>query len=126
MTNFQINKASEKFKDRLSEEEDEKTCIKWSVLKWKSYMAKNGVDVTSIFQKINDVIVKTVISFEAHLMSKVYQTFSSRNNFYELFGFDILIDRKYKPWLLEVNVCPSLNCSTPLDRRIKTSMICDL
>jgi len=72
LTNFQINKDSEKFKERLDDEEDEKTCIKWSVLKFKQYLQKKGVDVEEMFLKINDVIVKTVISFEAHLMSKVY------------------------------------------------------
>ena len=32
----------------------------------------------------------------------------NRNTFYELYGFDILINNKMKPWLIEVNMCPSL------------------
>jgi tubulin polyglutamylase TTLL4 len=31
-----------------------------------------------------------------------------------------------KPWLLEVNVRPSLSSSSPLDRRIKHSLMCDM
>jgi len=59
-------------------------------------------------------------------MATIPNSFSSRNCFYELFGFDILIDKKLKPWLIEVNVCPSLNVSTPIDKYIKTSMMTDL
>jgi hypothetical protein len=38
---------------------------------------------------------------------------------YELFGFDVMMDKALKPWLLEVNVSPSLMGSSPLDRKIK-------
>ena len=44
----------------------------------------------------------------------------------ELFGFDILIDDTLKPWLLEVNLTPSLGCDSPLDVRIKSALIADL
>jgi len=44
----------------------------------------------------------------------------------ELFGFDILIDDMLKPWLLEVNLTPSLGCDSPLDVRLKSALITDL
>ena len=37
-----------------------------------------------------------------------------------------MIDSKLKAWLLEVNICPSMNIDSPLDRKIKTTMICDM
>jgi len=45
---------------------------------------------------------------------------------FELLGFDILIDNQLNPWLLEVNLSPSLNCDSPLDQRIKGELIADL
>lgn len=44
----------------------------------------------------------------------------------ELYGFDILVDAALKPWLLEVNLSPSLGCDSPLDVRIKSAMLADL
>ena len=40
-------------------------------------------------------------------------------------GFDILIDSDLKPWLLEVNLSPSLACDSPLDMAIKSNCVCD-
>lgn len=45
---------------------------------------------------------------------------------FELYGFDILIDSNLKPWLMEVNICPSLSSSSPLDRRIKHTLLVDI
>lgn len=49
-----------------------------------------------------------------------------KDNCFELFGFDILIDDTLKPWLIEVNLSPSLGCSSPMDYEVKSNMICDL
>ena len=39
--------------------------------------------------------------------------------------FDILLDKKCKPWLLEVNHTPSFKTDTPLDVKIKGNLIKD-
>lgn len=56
----------------------------------------------------------------------LYFIFLLLNIFIELYGFDILVDDKMKPWLLEVNLSPSLGIDSTLDSRIKSSMLCDL
>jgi len=48
-----------------------------------------------------------------------------RNNCFEVFGFDILLDSDLKPWLVEVNLSPALSCDSPLDLTIKTNLITD-
>lgn len=53
------------------------------------------------------------------------KTQEKRSCGFEIYGFDILIDSKLKPWLMEVNVCPSLSSSSPMDRRIKHTLLTD-
>ena len=36
------------------------------------------------------------------------------------------MDSTLKPWLMEVNVCPSLSSSSPMDRKIKHTLLTDL
>ena len=49
-----------------------------------------------------------------------------RNNCFELLGFDIMIDADLEPWLLEVNLSPSLSCDAKIDLDIKGKLIADL
>ena len=44
---------------------------------------------------------------------------------FQLLGFDILIDYMLKPWLLEVNHAPSFSTDTPLDYSVKQALIAD-
>ena len=44
---------------------------------------------------------------------------------FEILGFDILIDKTGKPWLLEVNHAPSFNCDTALDAKVKRRLVHD-
>ena len=48
-----------------------------------------------------------------------------RLNCFEVFGVDILIDSDLKPWVLEVNLSPSLATDAPLDLKIKANLITD-
>jgi hypothetical protein len=72
------------------------------------------------------VIIKTILSAENVIFNACEQYVPFRNNCFELLGFDILIDNQLNPWLLEVNLSPSLNCDSPLDQRIKGELIADL
>lgn len=45
---------------------------------------------------------------------------------FELFGFDILLDSELNPWLLEINLTPSLHCDSQLDLKIKSSLVADI
>ena len=100
-----------------------------------------SLDVDIIFGQIYDIVIKTIISAEPLLWNGVemyvpntYQfgtssqidTKQKNNNCFELLGFDILLDENLKPWLLEVNLSPSLSTDTQLDFKVKGSLISDL
>lgn len=44
---------------------------------------------------------------------------------FEILGFDILIDKDCRPWLLEVNQAPSFQTESKLDHFVKKSLIMD-
>ena len=44
---------------------------------------------------------------------------------FEILGFDIIIDKDFKPLLLEVNHAPSFGTASPLDFEIKHALFRD-
>lgn len=118
-----------------SEEEDEAqpsedVPSKWSLADLKEYFQNNQWDFDSTFARINDLVVKTLLSVEPAIVQLLHRGNGPEQlgcqSCFELFGFDVLLDQDFKPWLLEVNVSPSLSSSSPLDRRIKTMLCADL
>ncbi len=69
--------------------------------------------------KIYDIIIKTCISVEADMLHGESRLKDHRRNCFELFGFDVLVDDKMHPWLIEVNVSPSLSIGSQIDKEIK-------
>jgi len=71
------------------------------------------------WSRIYDVIIKSILAGENHIFTQFKKTCIHRTNCFELFGFDILIDSDFKPWLVEINLSPSLMCDSKLDMQIK-------
>ncbi|RUS74817.1 hypothetical protein EGW08_017426 [Elysia chlorotica] len=125
LTNFSINVSSGNYiKNEDSSIEDFGS--KWTLSALLRYFHANGIDTIVVMREIEDVIIKTILAAEQRIASgcRIYQR--KPTNCFELFGFDIMLDDKYKPWLLEVNLSPSLVCTTPLDIKVKANMLCDL
>ena len=78
-----------------------------------------------LWSKTFDVILKTLIAGEHPIVSAMRRNCSFRTNCFEIFGFDILIDSDLKPWLLEVNLAPSLTPDSAMDHRIKSNLVAD-
>jgi len=115
LTNYSVNKTSSNFKKGSGDTSEEEASSKWSLHTLKQKLDRVGIDSTKLFRKIDDIIVKTIISCESLFNNAVEMFVPAKENCFELFGFDILIDSALKPWLIEVNLSPSLNCDTQLD-----------
>lgn len=125
LTNYSINKHSGDFQQN----DDVNICQghKWSLKAlWKFLQQEKGVNTDKIWQQMKDIVTKTLISVEQFTNSLVKANCRRRSCCHELFGFDIMLDDKYQPWILEVNISPSLHSNSPLDVEIKGQMVSDM
>ena len=98
---------------------------KWDFKMLKQCYEKLGINYEYVHAQFKDLIMKTLMSVEPTITANLLKNPTSRNNCFELYGFDVIVDANLKPWVLEVNVMPSLSSSSPFDKRIKTMLICD-
>ena len=99
---------------------------KWSLSAFLKHLRANDINTSHLMQSIEDIIIKSIVSVEFSVNSACKMFVPHRNNCFEVYGFDILVDSNLKPWLLEVNMSPSLNTDSAIDMKIKSSMLCDL
>ncbi|CAH2054752.1 unnamed protein product, partial [Iphiclides podalirius] len=122
LTNYSINRLSKNY----TPNEDFAACEghKWTLQTLFHYLkTERGVDTDSLWESLKDLVIKTIISGEASISSLTKANITSRYNCYELFGIDVLLDESLKPWLLEVNISPSLHSASPLDIHVKGPLV---
>lgn len=124
LTNYSINKKNNNFVQNQNLEADDHG-FKWSLSAFCKHLESVGIDMDLFWSRIYDVIIKSIISGEANMLTALKKTCIHRANCFELFGYDVLIDSDLKPWLLEINLSPSLACESPLDTQIKASLIAE-
>ena len=121
LTNYSINKSSASY--TKNDSPDSCSGHKWTIKTLWSYLEKKQVNVQNLWATMKDMIVKTMIGAESSINCLTKANISSRYSCYELFGVDILLDENLKPWLLEVNISPSLQSASPLDVAVKGPLI---
>ena len=137
ITNYSINKNNENYKsnqksnneienneENINNEEDDSS--KWSLVEYRNYFKKLGLNniMDNIWKQIEDIIIKSLITVSKENCQEI--SINKNYSLFELYGYDILIDESFKAWLLEVNVNPSLHCTSPLDLSIKTELFTDI
>eukprot|EP00079_Xenopus_tropicalis_P028542 XP_012823512.1 PREDICTED: tubulin polyglutamylase TTLL5 isoform X1 [Xenopus tropicalis] len=125
LTNYSVNKKSGDYVS-CDDPDVEDYGNKWSMSAMLRYLKQDGKDTAALMSQVEDLIIKTIVSAELPIASACKSLITHRGNCFELYGFDVLIDGNLKPWLLEVNLSPSLACDAPLDLKVKASMISDM
>jgi tubulin polyglutamylase TTLL5 len=124
LTNYSVNKKNQNFIQNTDAKADG-IGHKWSLSALLKHLSERNVNTDDLLLKIYDLIIKTIISIENTVTESIKKLSLHRNNCFDLLGFDIIIDSSLKPWLLEVNLSPSLATDSPLDFHIKSNLITD-
>lgn len=122
LTNYSVNKNSDKFDDDDREDEGNK----WSISAFREHLKKCGINDKLLFDRINDLVIRTVLSVEPSVRSACGMYQNHHSSCFELLGFDVLVEDNLRPWLVEVNLSPSLSCPNTVDRSIKSRLIADV
>lgn len=127
LTNYAINKESENFIFNTDADKADVGHKRSLSFVW-NYIDLHGGNSEVIKSQIEQIIVKTLCAVQpllAHSYKSAQPLDYSNSKCFEILGFDILIDHKLKPWLLEVNHSPSFTTDTPFDLKIKEQLITD-
>ncbi|XP_038640230.1 tubulin polyglutamylase ttll6-like isoform X3 [Scyliorhinus canicula] len=122
LTNYAINKHSKNFV------RDGDGSSKRKLSSFNKWLEQHGHNTAKVWVDIEDVIIKTLVSAYPILKHNYRTCFSSHlfgSACFEILGFDILMDRNLKPWLLEVNHSPSFTTDSKLDREVKDNLLYD-
>jgi len=148
LTNYSVNKSSPAFvqnRDGTGGNKENGACAeerppsKWSLAELRTHFERHELNYGAMFDRIKDLVIKTLIAVEGPMQDTWCKALEEedrgwaargpggvhRASCFEMYGFDVLVDDELKPWLLEVNICPSLSSGSPLDKRIKTKFVAD-
>ena len=131
LTNYSLNKYSEKFEANTDENDPSqgnKRSIEW-LNEYLSQCPDTKYKFTNMWDKIDDMIIKTIIAMKGPLIVDYKSSFERTNsekysdNSFHILGFDVLLDDNLDPWLIEVNNHPSMQTDSPLDFKIKKGVL---
>ena len=90
-------------------------------------LRQKGIDTDKLWADVEKIITLTIISSVKYLNNaeQIHCAPIGYSRTFQIFGFDILIDKNLKPWVIEVNYRPSLRYNRPRERRMKVKMISD-
>ncbi|CAB1453125.1 unnamed protein product [Pleuronectes platessa] len=124
LTNYSVNKHNENFERDETVDKGSKRSISW----FTEFLRANGYDVAKFWGDVSELVVKTLIVSEPHVlhayrMCRPGQPPGSDSVCFEVLGFDIILDRKLKPWLLEINRAPSFGTDQKIDYDVKKGVL---
>nr|XP_054605366.1 tubulin polyglutamylase ttll6 isoform X1 [Nothobranchius furzeri] len=120
LTNYSINKNSENFV------RDEDVGSKRKLSTFSKHLESISCNTEKMWNDIEDIIIKTLISAHPILKHNYHTCFPNHitsSACFEILGFDVLLDHRLKPWILEVNHSPSFTTDSQLDHEVKDALL---
>lgn len=137
------NAASPTEGDSLSDFADPE--LKWSLPRLWSYLDEHASELTRaapavaerlaaepgrtlssvVREQIGLLIVRMLMAVKPNL-GAAQRRVDMSGGFFEVYGFDVMLNQQLQPLLIEVNTLPSLESSSPFDYTTKTNMVSDL
>ena len=139
LTNYSINKRSDKYqrdeKESAPSNTGNKRSISW-LMDWLR-QERGELAANELWNKIGDICVMTILSILPTLRREYNTVFGNtklhgstdnngsfeRSRCFEVLGVDIMIDTKLNPILIEVNHLPSWGTDSSIDEVIKSRVI---
>ena len=121
---YSIDKNTLEFSNIISS--NEKSDDNWTLEYLKNYFINKNIVFNKIWEKIKDIIIKTVISVTDTIIPIIKKLKLSSCNLFELFEVDILLDETHNPWLMRIAYNPSMNCDNVNLLKMKSKLITDI
>ncbi|XP_049866852.1 tubulin glycylase 3A-like [Pectinophora gossypiella] len=93
----------------------------WDLETYKEYLVKTGKETVW-----DEVIYPGMRKSIVGIMLNCQESISYSKNRFELYGCDFILDKDYKPWLIEINSCPDLNPTTEVTAKICPAVLTDI
>jgi len=123
ITNTKINYENKNYKSAIDFNDEEANL--WSISLYKKFLKRQNIIWDDIREKIKDIIIKSIACVYKNLLEEIEKQKLSDQSFYNLLGFDILINDNYTPQLIEINKNPSMEISNIINNKIKTKLFID-
>ena len=93
---------------------------KWTLARYLAHTHSSPAAVHSFWLRLTHLVLLTLLPLVADVAG------GGGSGAFELFGFDVLVDERWRLWLLEVNKSPAIAMSCDEDRQVKLPMLNDL
>ena len=117
ITNYSLQKNSNNF--QLYEIGNEV-----SYKEFKDYLIKEKISLDKFSDMINQMKLMIKISFKS-FWNKIFNQKKENILCFEIFGYDFILDKDFKLWILEINNNPGLSISSPVIEKLIPRMIDD-